>query len=201
MDQAEYAKEYDELVVKIHRLYESMFSVNEWTSHNMGRSWEIKVTYGGVLTHSWHRTAILESILAASGFVRILRHYSPVFSRLQAVWPMHCLVNLYVANRFFHGNVGELAKTAEEFRKEYHVVAARIQDMINASIQGRRLPIKALMMYYVVLMKIRSSRAFAPFFTHPTYRGYLEDAVKSLGNQLNGDFFQRLRMRDDLYNV
>lgn len=161
-------KEYDNLVIRIHKLYEEMFSVQERPSGNLDKSWHIFLTLGGVITHG----------------TSVLNHYQlgPITRKLREFnldgRDSYGLILLYVLERYFGSNVDLFKRVKQSFRGEYGSVAQHIEDYINATNRERNVPIQRLMAYYVQLEKIRHNNFYKPFFKHKTFREYAEEAIK-----------------------
>src|SRR3989338_1429174 len=152
-------KEYDELVIEIHKLYEEMFSVQERNSGNLGKSWRINLTYGGALTHA--------GITNLYGFGAIFRSFDVLV-----------IVNYFVVKKFFGDDAEKFIQARQKFRKKWNEVLQNIDKFINASNSGREIPFEALAEYYQALQSIRKNPVFRYFFLHRTFKEYVEEAVK-----------------------
>jgi|SRR3989338_5540149 len=157
-------EEYDEIVVKIQRLYEEMYSVISRRSENLGQNWEIHLTLGGVITHGIPALRLLFRDEARE------------------------IVFLYLVEIYFGGNPTLFLEARNLFKADYYSVNSKIDEFINATFNGRTINLETLKDYLRKLKRIRNKGAYKPFFLYKSFREYYNQAVGHF-NQKGEDLY------------
>lgn len=148
-------KRYDYFVIKVHKLYEEMFSVQQRVSGNLDKSWPIYLTLSGIITHG-DKWFLLKTLTASE---------------------IYDMVSLYIVKKYFDGNSEIFKKAKYSLRKDWEKASENIEDYINATSTGRKIPIKDLIEYYIMLEKIKINLLYRPFFKHKSYEEYRKEAL------------------------
>ena len=150
------AKRYDYFVIKVHKLYEEIFSVQERESGHSGRLWNIYVTLSGIITHGD-------------------KFFFSKLYPLREIW-VYDMVSLYVVEKYFGGNVEVFKQVKYSLMNDWEKAREKIDEYINASNTGRVIPIRDLINRFIMLEKIKINSLCQPFFRHKSFEEYVEEA-------------------------